>query len=91
MPYIPLKSRGRFSLGLSFLLGAMLELSPEAQYGAVNFLILRLVEMVFQPKTYVEHQNVVGLLECVKQEYVRRRLAPYEDRKCAENGDIYEA
>ena len=33
--------------------------------------------------------NVIGALECTKLEFYRRVAAPYEDRKCAENGDVY--
>lgn len=32
---------------------------------------------------------VIGVLECAKLEYYRRIGANYEDKKCAENGDVY--
>jgi len=31
---------------------------------------------------------MIGVLECVKQEFYRRKVAPYEDIKIIENGDI---
>lgn len=34
--------------------------------------------------------DVLGTLECVKLEFYRRVVAPYEDKKCAENGDAYQ-
>jgi hypothetical protein len=37
-------------------------------------------------KTYAE---AISALECAKLELYRRQLAPYEDKKCAENGDVY--
>lgn len=39
--------------------------------------------------SYTNVQNVIGVLECAKIELYRRVLAPYEDQKIAENGDVY--
>lgn len=39
--------------------------------------------------TYERYQAVVGLLECVMQEFYRRKMAPFEDSKRATNGDVY--
>lgn len=33
--------------------------------------------------------ELMGALECAKAEYYRRVVAPYEDQKCLENGDVY--
>lgn len=33
--------------------------------------------------------SVLGALEATKLELYRRRIAPYEDRKAEENGDVY--
>jgi hypothetical protein len=30
------------------------------------------------------------VLECIKQEFYRRKLAPYEEAKIKENGDLWE-
>lgn len=38
---------------------------------------------------YTNLNTLVGVLECAKLELYRRMAAPYEDRKCAENGDVY--
>ena len=40
---------------------------------------------------YAEFNEVIGVLECVKQELYRRAVAPYEDLKIQENGDVYDA
>jgi len=32
---------------------------------------------------------VIGVLESVKMELYRRKIADYEDEKCEENGDVY--
>lgn len=41
--------------------------------------------------SYTNVQNVIGVLECVKLELYRRVLAPHEDLKIVENGDVYPA
>lgn len=38
---------------------------------------------------YAKINEVIGALECAKLEVYRRVAAPYEDRKIAENGDVY--
>jgi hypothetical protein len=39
--------------------------------------------------SYAHFNEVIGVLECAKQELYRRMVVPYEERKCAENGDVY--
>jgi hypothetical protein len=59
--------------------------------GELNYLISRIVDTYIQVKgkNYQNLNEVIGVLECVKQEYYRRIAAPYEDKKIAENGDVY--
>ena len=38
---------------------------------------------------YSDFNEVMGVLECVKQELYRRMIAKYEDEKCELNGDVY--
>ena len=33
--------------------------------------------------------EIIGSLECTKLEFYRRMVAPYEDQKIKENGDVY--
>jgi hypothetical protein len=40
---------------------------------------------------YAHVNDVIGALECAKLEFYRRLAAPYEDKKIAENGDVYPA
>jgi hypothetical protein len=35
------------------------------------------------------YAECLGALEAVKLELYRRRIAPYEDKKCAQNGDVF--
>lgn len=38
---------------------------------------------------YAGINAVVGVLECVKQEFYRRIASPYEEQKRKDNGDVY--
>jgi hypothetical protein len=62
------------------------ELSP----GDMNYLITRLCMAHIGDMSYTKASAVVGTLECVKLELYRRALAPYEDQKIEENGDVKE-
>ena len=57
--------------------------------GEVNYVISTIIWKLFDAdRRYTTGNNLVGVLECVKQEFYRRKLAPYEDIKIQENGDI---
>jgi len=61
--------------------------------GTLNFLITDLCNMYletgkFAPR-YSDYNAVIGVLECAKQEFYRRVVAPYEQKKCEDNGDVY--
>ena len=59
--------------------------------GELNYTITQLCETYrFKHKTsYATFNDIIGALECAKQEYYRRMIAPYEDTKIIENGDVY--
>jgi len=58
--------------------------------GELNFLITKLcLEYLGDNARYSDYNSVVGALECCKLEFYRRAVAPYEDVKIKENGDIY--
>lgn len=39
--------------------------------------------------SYAVYNDVIGVLECLKLELYRRAVAPYEDSKIEENGDVF--
>lgn len=58
--------------------------------GELNYSITRLMSRYLPDEPhYADIAEVTGVLENVKQEFYRRYAAPYEDRKIAENGDVY--
>lgn len=65
------------------------DVSPE-NAGELNYIICQLIYAYIQEKglEYQTLNDVVGVLEAVKQELYRRLIGPYEDKKIAANGDI---
>ena len=59
--------------------------------GELNCLITNILIEYIKRKDlrYSTLNEVIGVLECCKLELYRRIIIPYEDRKIAENGDIY--
>ncbi len=81
MPYIDAEARERLDRGGK----------PENP-GELNYAITRLADdyLIRRGGVRYAHVNeVVGALECAKLELYRRVLAPYEDAKMAETGDVY--
>jgi hypothetical protein len=57
--------------------------------GDMNYVFSTIVNKLFdEHPSYQRANDLVGMLECVKQEFIRRKVNPYEDEKIHENGDI---
>jgi hypothetical protein len=61
--------------------------------GELNYLITILCEAYMSSRvlgrSYQTFNDIVGALECAKFEFYRRIIAPHEDIKIKENGDVY--
>ena len=85
MPYI--KDRGIFDVKINELVKLLTE--PEFKPGNLNYVISSLIWKIFSAKpSYTLANNLIGAIECVKLEFYRRKVSPYEDEKIKENGDI---
>ena len=87
MPYIRKQNRDQLRASESPL---------QITSGELNYLITNLcnrfirgMEIATGRPSYWTINMVIGALECAKLELYRRVAAPYEDQKCAENGDVY--
>jgi len=58
--------------------------------GFLNYFISRLAHVLIVKRGLRYHtcNDVIGVLECVKQELYRTVIAPYEDEKRSENGPV---
>lgn len=60
--------------------------------GELNYVITKLVVECLKAEEEVNYSTLnkyLGVLDAVKSEFYRRAVAPYEDNKIAENGDVY--
>ena len=58
--------------------------------GELNYLVTTIVlDYLGAVPSYTLYNDALGVLESVKQELYRREVAPYEDEKVFENGDVY--
>jgi hypothetical protein len=81
MPYVDAEARVRLDAG-----------GFPATAGELNYSITKLLNQYLERRDtprYGDWNEVIGVLECAKLEIYRRSIAPYEDRKARENGDVY--
>ena len=60
------------------------------QPGDLNYCIYKLICMLAKINTpsYRVYSALLTELECCKLEFYRKKVAPYEDKKLKENGDV---
>lgn len=87
MPYIQPKERPAIDTLINPLIEHIQSLPLEAQDGALNYAFTRIITSVY-PEKYFHYNRALGLLSAVAHEFYRRNVAPYEDTKIAENGDV---
>ncbi len=89
MPYITRPERSFLSSSIHNMINALNE--AEFKKGALNYTITRLVHayLMFHGTRYDTLSDITGVLNDVKTEFERRIIAPYEDKKIKENGDVW--
>ena len=87
MPYINQKRR-RDIMGVG---EAYIDTREIISVGELNFAVTMLCKDYLELKglKYSTINDIIGVLECAKQEFYQRVAVPYEQDKCMENGDVY--
>ena len=104
MPYISKKDRelidgasdftmqhglDSFLYKLDKLKESKFETHVATNHGSLNYIITRICYWwLGKSPRYEDFNSVLGVLEAVKSELYRRKIAPYEDGKVYEHGDI---
>jgi len=58
--------------------------------GQLNYLLTSIIwAYIGRERSYAKYNEVLGVLTCMIQEIYRRLVAPYEDEKIEENGDVF--
>ncbi|MGV3773088.1 MAG: DUF6899 family protein [Verrucomicrobiales bacterium] len=88
MPYIKPEFRPAYDEAMEPLFQLLKERG--FQSGDINYCVSRLIWRSFEEMggRYANANDLMGALECIKQEFYRRKVAPYEDLKIKENGDV---
>lgn len=90
MPYIPKEDRQRYQKALSEIAG-LVPIERMTRPGHMNYIISLLIDKVYGPQMrYADHNEVMGVLSCVQEEFYRRYTSPYEDQKIETEGDLTE-
>jgi hypothetical protein len=88
MPYISRSERKQYQEVLSVLA----EIIPQDRMlrpGHMNYIVSLLIQKVYGTQLrYADHNEVVGVLNCIALEFYRRKTAPYEEVKIKEEGDL---
>jgi hypothetical protein len=95
MPYIKQEDRDRVDPMIDVLAERIAKDSCdncEDTAGRLNYTITKLMHKVLEyegcSENYSSYNNLIGMLECARMELYRRKVAPYEDKKINENGDV---
>jgi predicted extracellular nuclease len=59
--------------------------------GELNYVITNVLKnyLSLKGEGYQTYNDIRGAMENAMSEFYRRKIAPYEDKKILENGDIY--
>ena len=92
MPYIDEMTKDKVSPYLKYLLLGMNE-SYGTKPGVINYIITSIIYYWWRSsaQNYETLNAIQGCLDCVSKEFYRRIVVPYEEKKCAENGDVFNA
>ena len=92
IPYIPKNQREELDSEISNLASRVrLTFDISIQPGVVNYTLTRLLSEIFKniPENYAKYEKMVGLLELIKMELMRKKIFVYEDQKCKQNGEVF--
>lgn len=88
MPYISQDLRNVIDPEIQQLLDKITRLPLEKQDGALNYAVTKLLKGIYADGNYYTYNRSLGVLSAINAEWYRRVVAPYEDIKILENGDV---
>ncbi|MBI5780002.1 MAG: hypothetical protein HZA49_11200 [Planctomycetes bacterium] len=100
MPYIDKTSRKAIEPELKALIKKLKSIPMEKVDGHINYCISTMMKELYSPSPartpmnisgggYFNYNRMMGVVACVQQELYRRLVAPYENKKIKENGDVF--
>lgn len=87
MPYISQTDRERYQKPISEIVELLAFV--EWDEGHINYVFSKIIQRSWLNQCrYWRANKILGVLEAIKLEFYRRYVAPYEDTKIEENGDL---
>ncbi len=87
MPYIKPEGRSAIDELIQPLIDHLKNQPLENQDGDLNYAITRIIHELY-PEKYFHYNRAIGVLSSVELELYRKKVAPYEDKKILENGEV---
>jgi hypothetical protein len=87
MPYIKQSERQSIDADIQEFIG-QIGGKKITNVGELNYIITKLL-LSMEPQNYSDYNSLIGVLECVKQEFYRRAVVAFEEKKKEQNGDVY--
>ena len=92
MPYIKQNFRDSIDKELDALAEKIKQVHEDnpkqTRDGLINYALTRMLNNIYADARYHDMNEIIGVLECCKLEYYRKLIAPYEDQKEHENGEV---
>ena len=92
MPYIKKERRKELDAEIDALSNKLDDAENTHNMGDYNYVISKLIHEYIKSVglNYSNLNEVVGMLECCKSEFIRTIVSPYEDKKIISNGGVSE-
>lgn len=87
MPYILKEDRPQYELSVADVSEKLALIPPRERVGHCTYIFYSILKRVFTGRFFA-FCCAVGVLGCTLLEFYRRVVAPYEDKKREENGDV---
>lgn len=87
MPYIKKTERPVIDSLVDPLIDHLKSLPETDQDGALNYTVTKIIKHLY-PQKYFHFNRALGVLTAITHELYRKIIAPYEDEKIVENGDV---
>ena len=90
MPYLSKEDKVKFDLKYKDALSYLAEMDIKELTGHINYMVFKTTKVWTEKngKKYFVFASIVGTMICCVLEIYRRLVAPYEDKKILENGDV---
>jgi len=90
MPYLTDDARAKIDDHINDIIDVLINTDVSVP-GGLNYAICRVADGVIAAKgeSYSQYNTLLGSLEAAKLEIYRRMVAPYEDAKSYQNGEVF--